>query len=1403
MLRRGAFDEDASSPSVTFGSVERSVSLAPINSVKIGSLQADSNLEIRSETDSHADTTVIGDTTALVIQDFDRPVRVYGYDKTVAEAKCKTVSGVLAYDDPITKKTFMLVLHQALLIPRMKVNLISPMQVRDNDVHVNEEPKHMVWNPTNDHHAIVVYGKEGEVVVRIPLSIHGVTSYFPSRKPTLEEYEASDLEDRLELTYESPEWEPKTKKFEEQEESMIDSSGLLRENEEVGDRRQVEISAVQAEMSSGDPDPEDCFGEALLSSVGVTSTWKPTAKEKRMACAMHTKQKAHKVDAATLAKNWQIGLATAKRTVEATTQRSVRTTLHPTLSRRFRTNDRQLRYRRLRDDVFTDTMESKVVSWFRRNKYAQVFATRFGWCRAFPMRKRSEAHEALSLLARRDGVPPTLVMDNAREQTMGEFRRKAKEMGAHIRQTESHSPWQNAAEGSIRELKRGAGRKAMRMKSPKVLWDHCLELEGLVRSNTALDIYELEGEVPETRLSGQTSDISPLAELGWYDWVKFWDKPLEYPNPPEALGRWLGPALDIGPAMTCKILKQNGQVINTSTYRPLTQTELVDETAEMKAFDDAIKKKLGEPMTEKTLSEVDPDAVTPDYSLYEDEVDPVIPHAPDTTPEEFDNYVGAEVRLPQQGELRVGRVKKRARSETGDVMGTKNDNPILDTRVYEVEFPDGEVSELAANVIAENLYAQCDAEGNTVLLLDAIVDHKVNEKVAISRENGFTVLNGRRHQKKSTAGWKLCARWKDGSTSWETLADLKESFPIQVAEYAVTRGVEKEPAFSWWVPHFLKKRDRIISAVNQRYHKRTHKFGFEIPKTIKRAVEIDHENGNSLWQDAIAKEMANVRVAFRILEDGEKVPVGHQEIGVHMVFDVKLDGFVRKARLVAEGNRTDAPAVLTYASVVSRDTVRVALTIAALNDLEVKAGDVTNAFLTAPCEERCWVKLGPEFGPDEGKLAVVVRALYGLKSAGGSFTRHIADCMRTIGYEPCYADPDLWMKPVVRPDDGVKYYAYVLLYIDDCLCIHHDAKSQLDEIDKYFPMKPGSVGDPDIYLGTKLRKVTLDNGVEAWGSSPAKYIQEAVKNCEEYIFKNLGGRKIPKKVRGPWPSGYAAEMDESPELQADLASYYQSQIGILHWIVEIGRVDIITEVSLLASHLALPREGHLDAAIHVFAYLKVKHNSRLVFDPTYPTIDEDKFQRHNWERYYGELKEPIPPNAPEPRGKEVDLRAYVDSDHAGEKLTRRSRTGYFIFVNSALVMWLSKKQPTIESSVFGAEFVALKNVIEATRGLRYKLRMMGVEISGPTYVYGDNMSVIHNTQRPESTLKKKSNQICFHVARESVAMGESLTAHIDTKENPADLGTKIIAGGQQRDHLVRKLLFDICDDHEPKKKERS
>ena len=159
----------------------------------------------------------------------------------------------------------------------------------------------------------------------------------------------------------------------------------------------------------------------------------------------------------------------------------------------------------------------------------------------------------------------------------------------------------------------------------------------------------------------------------------------------------------------------------------------------------------------------------------------------------------------------------------------------------------------------------------------------------------------------------------------------------------------------------------------------------------------------------------------------------------------------------------------------------------------------------------------------------------------------------------------------------------------------------------------------------------------------------------------------------------------------------------------------------------------------MMGYLKWKHNSRLFFDPTYPDIDFDTFDDGaDWKTFYGDVTEAIPPYAPDPRGKAVDLCMWVDSDHSGDKMIRRLRTGYLIFLNTALIDWLSNKQATIKRSVFRAEFVAMKTGVEAIRGIRYKLRMMVVPLTGPTYIYGNNMSVIYNTPRPESTLNKKA-----------------------------------------------------------------
>ena len=131
-----------------------------------------------------------------------------------------------------------------------------------------------------------------------------------------------------------------------------------------------------------------------------------------------------------------------------------------------------------------------------------------------------------------------------------------------------------------------------------------------------------------------------------------------------------------------------------------------------------------------------------------------------------------------------------------------------------------------------------------------------------------------------------------------------------------------------------------------------------MPKTVKEAAKLDAKNGDTKWMGAISKEMTNVRVPFDILKDGDRAPIGHKQINCHLIYDVKVVDFRRKARLVAGGHMTETPKCMTYSSVVGRETVRIALTISALNDLQVKSGDVMNAYVTAPCSEKIWTVLG-------------------------------------------------------------------------------------------------------------------------------------------------------------------------------------------------------------------------------------------------------------------------------------------------------------------------------------------------------------------------------------------------------------------------------------------------------------
>jgi hypothetical protein len=317
----------------------------------------------------------------------------------------------------------------------------------------------------------------------------------------------------------------------------------------------------------------------------------------------------------------------------------------------------------------------------------------------------------------------------------------------------------------------------------------------------------------------------------------------------------------------------------------------------------------------------------------------------------------------------------------------------------------------------------------------------------------------------------------------------------------------------------LQKRTRISSAVTKRYHKRTHKFGIEVPKSWDDCVKLDKENDNTLWQDEVRKEMKDFRIAFKILNGEASFPPTYHEIRCHMIFDVKMEDFRRKARFVAGGQTTDTPHAMTYASVFSRESVRISLTLDALNDLDVKMADIENAYLMAPITEKVWTVLGPEFGDDDGKRALIVRALYGLKSAGAAFRNHLSECMKHLGWHPYRVDRDLWMKAETRPDDGVSYWAYILIYVDDILCVHHDPGSPLGNMDEYFKMKEGSIQVPIFFLGAKLNNTVLPNGVVAWGMSSSKYVQSAVQNVKEYMAALPGYQMLIKKASGPFAGG--------------------------------------------------------------------------------------------------------------------------------------------------------------------------------------------------------------------------------------------------------------------------------------------
>jgi hypothetical protein len=212
--------------------------------------------------------------------------------------------------------------------------------------------------------------------------------------------------------------------------------------------------------------------------------------------------------------------------------------------------------------------------------------------------------------------------------------------------------------------------------------------------------------------------------------------------------------------------------------------------------------------------------------------------------------------------------------------------------------------------------------------------------------------------------------------------------------------------------------------------------------------------------------------------------------------------------------------------------------------------------------------------------------------------------------------------------------------------------------------------------------------------------------------------------------GYHPEVDTSDPLNADAMKLYQSYVGFFRWFIELCRIDICNALGKLSSYLACPRIGHMEAVLQVLSYLSKHGRSKLVFDPIARDWSNDDWTRPDWKDFYPGAVEQLPHDMPIPLGKPIQMHMLCDASHASDLVTRRSTTGFLIYLCGTPVVWYSKRQNTVESSNFGSQFVALRIATEKVEALRTKLRQFGVPLDGPCNTFVDNKSVVTQSTKP-------------------------------------------------------------------------
>jgi hypothetical protein len=459
----------------------------------------------------------------------------------------------------------------------------------------------------------------------------------------------------------------------------------------------------------------------------------------------------------------------------------------------------------------------------------------------------------------------------------------------------------------------------------------------------------------------------------------------------ERLGYWVGVAEHVGDALTYKVLTADTRkIIYTSEIRPATDPNKKNMRADAGKGEDKTPKPLFiKDRRDRWLSDKLPTSPLPTLNP--------------------DELIGRSFIAPPDHNGERPRVTIHRKIIDGDV-----EDPSFSNVKFILQADDDKVDEIVGyNEVMEHMGCQLadefeeEANGVQYWRFRRIVGHQGPLKPSDPRYKG--------------SKWNVMVEWETGEVTIEPLNLISKDDPVTVAVYAKEHNLLDTEGWKQFKSRARreKKMLRELKQAHLRQVRRSvrYKYGYQVPRTYREAIQLDQKNGNTKWQDAVALELLQIDDynTFKDIghKDNTKIPGGYKKLRVHLVFDVKHDGR-HKARLVADGHLTGEPIESVYSGVISLKSLRLLTFLAELNQLELWGADIGNAYLEAETKEKLYIVGGEEFGDRKDHILLIHKALYGLKTSGKRWFEKLSRCMKEQGFIQSKADASIWMRKKQR-----------------------------------------------------------------------------------------------------------------------------------------------------------------------------------------------------------------------------------------------------------------------------------------------------------------------------------------------------------------------------------------------------